>query len=759
MFLRLFKNGLIFGLTFLSYLGFAQDFSEFIVVDQFGYPPVSKKFAMIRDPQAGFDAGESFEPGNEYALVNLDTDATVFASTVEKWNFGQTDDSSGDIVWKFDFSAVTETGSYYVLDVANNVRSYEFDISPSVYNEVLKHAVRTFFYQRVGYEKQAQYAGEAWADGASHMRANQDPAARLFSNSNSASTERDLTGGWYDAGDFNKYTNWTANYVTEMMKAYLEAPNAWGDDYNIPESGNGVPDLLDEAKWGVDHLVRMQSEDGSVLSIVSESGASPPSNAAGASLYGPANTSATLNTAAALAISSKVYRMIGEDSYADDLQSKAEAAWDWAVQNPNVLFRNNDPDYNSEGLGAGQQEESDYQRAMTKLEASCFLFEVTGDAEYKSFFDANYEEAHMLDWNYVYPYEGYNQDMLIYYASLAGATPSVAADILAVYTSSMNSSEDNFPAQINETDPYRAHLGSYTWGSNSIKSIQGTMFYNLITYDIDPTVSENAQDAALSYINYIHGVNPLNMTFLTNMYNYGGDNCANEFYHTWFTDGSAKWDRVGESQYGPAPGFLTGGANPSYSVDGCCPSNCGSGNNDKCTSENLTPPLGQPHQKSYKDFNTSWPLNSWSVTENSCGYQINYIRLLSKFVNLNYDCNGDDGGTAEIDACGNCTGGSTGVDPVTDPSECGDVEPPLKVGSSLDLNIDVYPNPNHGSFEIRGLHMDHFDLTIIDMTGKTVFSGRFEIKDTIDATRILPGSYLLKIEHEDGTVIRKIVRS
>lgn len=363
--------------------------------------------------------------------------------------------------------------------------------------------------------------------------------------------------------------------------------------------------------------------------------------------------------------------MIGEDSYADDLQSKAEAAWDWAVQNPNVLFRNNDPDYNSEGLGAGQQEESDYQRAMTKLEASCFLFEVTGDAEYKSFFDANYEEAHMLDWNYVYPYEGYNQDMLIYYASLAGATPSVAADILAVYTSSMNSSEDNFPAQINETDPYRAHLGSYTWGSNSIKSIQGTMFYNLITYDIDPTVSENAQDAALSYINYIHGVNPLNMTFLTNMYNYGGDNCANEFYHTWFTDGSAKWDRVGESQYGPAPGFLTGGANPSYSVDGCCPSNCGSGNNDKCTSENLTPPLGQPDQKSYKDFNTSWPLNSWSVTENSCGYQINYIRLLSKFVNLNYDCNGDDGGTAEIDACGNCTGGSTGVDPVTDPSECG----------------------------------------------------------------------------------------
>ena len=37
-------------------------------------------------------------------------------------------------------------------------------------------------------------------------------------------------------------------------------------------------------------------------------------------------------------------------------------------------------------------------------------------------------------------------------------------------------------------------------------------------------------------------------------------------------------------------------------------------------------------QKAYKDFNTSWPLNSWSVTENSNGYQVAYIRLLSKFV-------------------------------------------------------------------------------------------------------------------------------
>jgi endoglucanase len=51
-----------------------------------------------------------------------------------------------------------------------------------------------------------------------------------------------------------------------------------------------------------------------------------------------------------------------------------------------------------------------------------------------------------------------------------------------------------------------------------------------------------------------------------------------------------------------------------------------------CGSAPPAPPAGQPDQKSYFDFNESWPLNSWAVTENSNGYQTAYIRLLSKFV-------------------------------------------------------------------------------------------------------------------------------
>ena len=137
------------------------------------------------------------------------------------------------------------------------------------------------FYQRAGQNKDAAHAGAGWTDGASFVGALQDHHCRLYSDKNNAATERDVWGGWYDAGDPNKYTSWTAGYVESLLRAYAENPTIWTDDYNIPESGNGIPDVLDEAKWGLDYLARLQGSDGSVLSIVGEPAASPLSTATG----------------------------------------------------------------------------------------------------------------------------------------------------------------------------------------------------------------------------------------------------------------------------------------------------------------------------------------------------------------------------------------------------------------------------------------------------------------------------------------------
>lgn len=703
----------------LHHVARAQTVSKYIVVDQFGYRPDAIKMAIIRDPQVGFDQAESFEPGTSYAVVNAGTQEQVFAATLSNWNAGATDAYSGDKVKWFDFTSVKTPGKYYVLDVQKNLKSFEFEIREDVYEEVLRHSVRAFFYQRAGIAKDAAHAGAAWADGASHIKNLQDKNARVYNKMSDASTERDVSGGWYDAGDYNKYTSWTASYVIGFMYAYVQNPQVWRDDYNLPESGNGVPDILDEAKWGIDHLLRMQQSDGSVLSIVGLSHASPPSSATGPSAYGTPSTAATLNTAAAFAFAAKVFASVGQTTYANTLKEQAIAAWTWAKNNPAVIFRNNDSAAGTAGLGSGQQEVDDYGRFCAKMQAACFLFDVTGEEEYRTYFESHYNEVHMIAWGYVFPFEQSNQDMLLYYSATTGATASIADDIRAKYKSAMNSSE-NFGSYTTSTDPYRAYIKDYTWGSNLTKATQGQIFMNAILYHIDETKNDIASQAAEGYVNYIHGVNPLNLVYLSNMYRYGGDNCVNEFYHSWFANGSGKWDRVGVSTYGPAPGYLVGGPNPSYNWDSCCPSGCGGTNNSLCTAESITPPKGQPALKSFKDFNTSWPLNSWTVTENSNGYQIGYIRLLSHFVKAD------------------------GPDVVTG------------IDAETLTDIQLYPNPSTGIVSITG-RGNWTRIRVTNALGVTVnqFDGNIT---TLNLGQLPPGVYTVIFDHHGGYSARKLIR-
>lgn len=608
------------------------------MVDQFGYLPGAKKVAVIRDPQVGYDAAVSFTPGSSYELINLDTDTVAHTGAAVSWNSGATFDPAGDKAWWFDFSSVTTPGTYAVLDKEKNVRSPSFRIAADVYKPVLKHAMRTFFYQRAGFAKQTPCAEPAWVDTASHVGPGQDKNARLYNDKNNAATERDLSGGWYDAGDYNKYTNWHAYYLVALLHAYAENPTIWTDDYNIPESGNGVPDIIDEIRWGFDWLKKMQNDDGSVLSIVGLSHekapnqhASPPSSATGPSYYGPANTSATLTSAGAFALGAKILGGLGNtelEAYAADLKIRAEQAWTWSIDNPRELFYNNDNarQPGSAGLGAGQQEVDDAGREAKKLTAAIYLFAATGSSTYSNHVDAN--SANAATW--VSPWNEPELSAWLYYASLPNATANVATRIKNSYQSALNS-DDNWKAVRNGNDPYRVNLKAeeYTWGSNRTISRKGQTFYNLIDYQIGTFDAAEVRNTALDYLHYIHGTNPQAMVYLSNMYSLGVHSSVNEFYHSWFTNGSSLWDRVGESTYGPAPGFLVGGPNRSYNWD----SNCTSANpNPGCGSAAPTPPKGQPSMKSYLDFNTSWPLNSWEVTENHNDYQVAYIRLLSKFV-------------------------------------------------------------------------------------------------------------------------------
>jgi endoglucanase len=616
-----------------------------IVVDQFGYPAKSKKVAVIRAPELGYDRSATFSPGKSYALIELPTGKVVKTAPPTVWNGANTDQASGDNAWWFDFSEIEVPGRYAVADLDNGIRSVDFSIGEHVYKDVMKHALRVFFYQRAGFEKKPEFAGKAWADKASHLGPGQDSESRPWhegwlSDPFAKSGIKDLRGGWYDAGDFNKYTSWAGRYVIVLLQAYEEYPQAFSDDYGIPESGNGIPDILDEVKWGLDWLVRMQNSDGSLLCVQGLDSASPPSDAKGGSYYGPPTTSATLMGAAAFAYASKFFASRPEPDlkrYGDDLKKRATAAWAWATANPNVLYYNNDESKQpgSKGLASGQQEMSEIDRSRVRFEAATYLFEMTGEAQFRSFADAHYGEL-LPPWG-PSMWEVDALESLLYYARLPGATPEVAKSIRERFLANLSRASETFEGSLQQLDPYRAPMKDYTWGSNKGKAMQARLYQLVALYNTDPRLSETSLAAALEYAHYIHGVNPLGLVYLTNMARAGASHSASTMFHTWFAYGT-RWQRVTEQLPGPPPGFLVGGPNPQFSVDACCRAppgspayRCYGAAAFSLCQQNLAPPFAQPPAKSYLQFNDLWPVNSWAVSEPSLSYQSYYVRLLAAF--------------------------------------------------------------------------------------------------------------------------------
>jgi endoglucanase len=613
-----------------------------IVVDQFGYPTTAPKVAVVRDPQVGYDRGAHFTPGRLYAVVDQSTGKIVKQGGLTIWNGGATDEVSGDRVWWFDFSDVTTPGTYTIVDIERAVHSPAFRIDNSVWRDVLKHAVRTFFYQRAGFEKTAGTAGPDWADAASHTGRWQDPQTRPWESKGLVSGDavKDLHGGWFDAGDYNKYTSWTARNVIVLLRAFEENPNAFGDDSGIAESGNGVPDLLDEVKWALDWLARMQNADGSLLCVQGLGHASPPSSAREPSYYGKATTAATYMGAATFAYAAKIYSARPEANlkdYGKELAARAKRAWDWALSNRNVLYFNNDESRQpgSNGLASGQQEMNDEQRTAAKFEAAVYLYELTGDASYRAFIEWTYPSIVANSGPTQWETEG--QEALLYYTRLPGISTEVKTSILTKFVTNVTNNPDQLPMAIGGADPYRSPMRDYTWGSNASKAKQARLYELLARYGDGRNVRE-ANGAALGFIHYIHGVNPLGLVYLTNMKSAGAAHSATTMFHNWFAHGT-KWQKVSESTPGPPPGYLVGGPNPQYSVDSCCTAGpgeagylCHGAAAYSLCRNNYAPPLGQPAMKSYRQFDDGWPAASWAITEPSTHYQAQYIRVLARYV-------------------------------------------------------------------------------------------------------------------------------
>lgn len=617
------QNTMLLRLTLfltLPFAGFSQTVTPFIRLDQFGYLPESQKIAVISDPQTGFNAAESFTPGTQYEVRNAGNNQTVWTGNPEAWKGGITHTQSGDKGWWLDFSSLTEPGEYYLVDVQKNVKSYTFSIGNDIYKDVLKHAVRMYFYQRIGFAKNTPYADAKWTDGASYLGAGQDTEARSRWAKNDPTTARDVRGGWMDAGDENKYTTFAEGVILQLMQAYRSNPGVFTDDFGIPESGNGIPDLLDEVKWELDYFVRTQDAtgtDGFLLKVGVDNynSVSPPSTDTRKRYYLPECTSATLSGAAMFASAGLVYKSLPQNAmktFGDDLIERAKKAWARAKVTTNnfTTFETNCDDGDIKSGDADRNESGQIESAVI---AAVYLFEATGDSEYKTFTEAKCTQIEPMSTSWWGPYKINVEEALLRYADLPGIS-AAAGQAIRNQKSNMDylfSIND----QNNKTDLYRAYMEDWAhhWGSSFVRANCGTLNLDFIDYQINTTNAASYRNAAEQYLHWLHGCNPLGMVMLSNMYDHGGEFCVNEIYHTWFADGTV-YDNALTSPKGPPPGYVTGGPNKDF------------------TYTQLSPPANQPPQKSYLDFNTGWPENSWEISEPAIYYQSAYILLLSRLM-------------------------------------------------------------------------------------------------------------------------------
>lgn len=400
---------------------FAQH-SDFIHIDQFGYKTNAIKAAVISNPETGFNSGLNYNVGSSIQLVDANTNQVVYTGTAVPWDNGNMHSQSGDRGWWFDFSSFSTEGSYYIYDPDNNESSAVFKIDDSVYDEVLIAATKMFYYNRSYSEKSAPYALPGYVDG---INFTQDEFARDVNDQTNTTTVKDMRGGWFDAGDNNKYVTFAESAVHDLLWAYRLNPSLFTDSFNIPESGNGIPDIIDEIKWETDWLLKMMNPDGSVHIKMgnrnfSENVQPLPSANTDIRYYAPVCTSSSIASAGMLAHASSVFSQFPSlTTYAQELENAAILAWFWALPflNANNLYINCDDG----SVVAGDADRSVEEQREMALAAAVYLFELTGDLQYNQYVVQNINDTEVIQNDQWDNYNMLTIDALLLYTTIPNA--------------------------------------------------------------------------------------------------------------------------------------------------------------------------------------------------------------------------------------------------------------------------------------------------------------------------------------------------
>lgn len=256
-----------------------------IKINQVGWLPEATKIAYVGNYLGDMGAMPVDSNVSHTAYIRrADTGATVYSALLIKApesdyiNMGSVTNPflipfSGEETWRVDFTPLQTPGTYY-LDVPGIGYSYEFKIGSNIYAEAYYHCVRSLWYQRSGISLTNPATAGIWTrqgdlqqntNTAFYHNSVWDKSPLLYAGEQIGGFA-DFSGGWYDAADYDKYTKSAADAVNLLLTMYEIKPDRFADNQlNLPESGNGIPDVLDEAKWELDWIAKMVSSNGAAF--------------------------------------------------------------------------------------------------------------------------------------------------------------------------------------------------------------------------------------------------------------------------------------------------------------------------------------------------------------------------------------------------------------------------------------------------------------------------------------------------------------
>ncbi|MBN2440144.1 MAG: glycoside hydrolase family 9 protein [Spirochaetales bacterium] len=452
-----------------------------IKINSIGFPPDREKVASI-------SAGSG-----SFSVKRYSDDSVVFTGSASRQIGG---------VYQADFSSLTEEGIFY-LDVAGVGKSAPFEIGNNVFDFPFYTVVRGMYLWRCGTSVSGTHYGVTFSHAACHTNDGYDD---YITGSHS---RRDGTGGWHDAGDYGKYIVNTGVTLGLMFKAWENFQSKLENvNLNIPESGGSLPDYLDEIKFEMDWVLKMQYADGTgrvshKLTRTNFSGFVKPENDTDNRFFVPWGSAATADFVAMCAMAARIFQPYNP-SYAQVCLNAAVKSYDFLAANTSYHAAD------QSGFSTGGYESTKFQDRDDRLWAAAEMWETTGESRYLTDFEnrANSFNPKIdtdFDWD-----NTKNLGMITYLMShRSGRNSSLVNQIQNAVIS-----EADGMVSTSNSDAYGRPLGdSYYWGCNGGVARQTLILQTAYTL----TSNSDYLDTAMNAVSHLFGRNTYCRSYVTGL--------------------------------------------------------------------------------------------------------------------------------------------------------------------------------------------------------------------------------------------------